>query len=114
MRHVIDRAGWRGKVEDVVDLAEVERVADVVQFEVEARLALQMLQIAHSARQQVVHGNHFVAIGQQGVAQVRAKKARPTRHQNPHHYFLSLAVCLKGGQYLWRVKVASLTICQLT
>jgi hypothetical protein len=51
-------------MEDVIDLAEIERPADVLLVEVESRLTAEMSNVFDAAREQVVRANDGVAIGQ--------------------------------------------------
>ena len=71
---VVDRRGRAGQVPDFVDFQE-QRKSHVVAHEFEARMGVQMLDIALGAGEQIVHAQHFVVrILQQAIAQVRAQK----------------------------------------
>ena len=66
--HVVDGAGGRGEVEDVVDLAEIEGLADVLLDEAEARLVLEMSEVGEIAGAEVIDADDGVAFGEQSVA----------------------------------------------
>jgi hypothetical protein len=68
MNAVIHRAGGRGEVENVLYLAAIEGLADVLLVELEARFAAQVIHIGGVSREQVVYGRYGMAFRQEGVA----------------------------------------------
>jgi hypothetical protein len=59
-------------VENVIHrTGQINVFGDVVLDESEGGVAGQMLNVGHVAREQVVHGNYLVPLGEQQVAQVR-------------------------------------------
>src|SRR5579875_2926827 len=84
MPEIVDRAGGRGKMKDVIDPAEVEGPANVLFAKFEARFAAQVGDVLEAPGEQVVGANHRVAPGQQSVTQVRAQKSGAARHQHAH------------------------------
>ncbi len=69
---VVDRTGGRGEVEDVVDGARIEWLADIVLDEAEAGLVGEMGEIGMVAGREVVEADDGVAFGEQRVTKMRA------------------------------------------
>ena len=61
---IIDGAGGRSEVEDIIDLAEIERLADILLAKLESRLLAKMGDVLHSAGQQIVRTQNGMSIGQ--------------------------------------------------
>ena len=59
---ILRRAGRRGKVEDVVHRARIERLADVALFKAEARFAGQVGQVFPVAGGEVIDADNGVAL----------------------------------------------------
>ena len=81
---VIDRAGRRGEVKHVVNLAGIERLADILLQELESRLMTRVREVLHAPGQQVVGADYGVPLCQHRVAQMRSQKARPSSDQDAH------------------------------
>ncbi len=71
---VVDRRRRAGEVVDLVDL-DVERKRHVVADELEARMVVQVLDVALGAGEEIVDAEHLVALLQQPVAQMRAEES---------------------------------------
>ncbi|SPF43877.1 hypothetical protein SBA1_500028 [Candidatus Sulfotelmatobacter kueseliae] len=71
---VVDGAGRAGKVEDEVNLAHVEGIANILFDELKARLLAQMFEVGETAGDKVVDDNHTPALCEQGITQVGAQK----------------------------------------
>ena len=82
MFEIIHRAGWRREVENIVNLAGIERLADILLEKRESRFMPQMREILHPSSQQVVGADHGVALRQQGIAQIRTQKTCTAGHQD--------------------------------
>src|SRR5882762_2325484 len=78
---VVDRRGWTRQVVDFVNL-DIERESHVVPDELEARHAVQVLDVALGSREQVVDTQDLMPQGQQAVDQMRSEEAGSTRHQD--------------------------------
>ena len=68
---IFGRAGGRGHIEDVVDGAGIEGLADVSVLELEARLGGEVGDVLHVAGGQVVNAENGVAFAKQAVSEVR-------------------------------------------
>ena len=72
MSQVVDRTGWTGKMENIVDWSiNLDRLADVVFDEPERRLSISCAEVAAVAGQQVVHADDFVAVTHESLTKVR-------------------------------------------
>ncbi len=69
MFQIVDGAGGRGQMEDVIHFAKVEGPANILLAKLEAWLVPQMRDVLHAAGQQIVGADDRVALRQQGVAQ---------------------------------------------
>ena len=78
---VVDRRGRTGEVVDLVDL-DIEREADVVAQELEARIGVQMVDVALGRRKQIVGADDLMALLEQPVDQMRAEEAGSARHKD--------------------------------
>ncbi len=92
MLQVVNRAGGRSQVENIVNFAEIEGLADILLHKFEARVIIQMLNIRPTSSQQIVGTHDGMALRQQRVAQMRANKARPACHQYAHISFVERPV----------------------
>ena len=70
-------------MKDAVDL-EQDRLDDVVADELEAGMALEMLDVGALAAEEVVQADDVVPVAQQPLAQMRSEKSRAARHQYSH------------------------------
>lgn len=75
---VIDRAGGRSEVEDVIHLAGIKRLTDIRPKKLEAWLVRQVRQVLHPAGQQVMGTDYRTSVRKNRVTQMRAEKASPT------------------------------------
>ena len=104
---VVDRAGRRGKMQDVMQgAAHVDELRHVLMDEAEIRKRQQVVDVAHVPRDEVVHGNDLKPFLHETVAQVRAQKPRCTRDEHAlgfgfawHH-----ELCHDSGQRSWDVQ----------
>ena len=68
---VINRAGWRSKVQDVVEFSRnVNKLGHIMVVVLKILFFEQVLNIGQIARQEVVHANYLVSFGQEPVAEV--------------------------------------------
>jgi hypothetical protein len=72
---VIRRAGRGGEVEQIIDLSQVERLADILLYQGESRIILQASQVGSPSGSKIVYAHHMMALGQKGVAEMRAEEA---------------------------------------
>ena len=79
---VVDGAGGRGEVEDVVDVAGIEGLRNVVIDKAEARFVLEMGEVCRVAGAQVVDADDDVPLAEQGVGKVGAEEACGTGDEN--------------------------------
>ena len=63
---------------------ELDEVRDVVEDQLEVGVAPQVGDIGRVPREEVVHPDHPVALGQEAVTQVRAKEPRRARYEDAH------------------------------
>ena len=76
--------GRAGHVVDLVDF-EMERVDDVVADDFESRMREEVSHVFLAAREEVVDANHFVATGDEPVAEMTAQEPGSAGHQNRRH-----------------------------
>src|ERR1051325_6358577 len=78
---VVNRACWRRKVPDVIHRAiEKYKFGDILLNEPKVPVASQVRHVVHSARDEIVNGDDFMAPLQQQVHQMRAEKTRTAGH----------------------------------
>jgi hypothetical protein len=65
---VVHGAGRAGEVKNVVDFADIERLADIFFDKFEARLVAEVGDVREPAGEQIVDDDHIPAFGQQGIA----------------------------------------------
>jgi hypothetical protein len=68
---ILRGAGGRRQVEDVVHRAQIEGLADVALFKLEARMCGQVGNVVAIASAEIVDANYGVALGQQAICEVR-------------------------------------------
>ena len=78
---VIDGTGGAGEVEDEIDFAGVEGLADVSIDKFETRVVFQVSEIGLAAGEQIVDGDHGPALGEQSIAEMGSEKTGATGHQ---------------------------------
>lgn len=78
---IVNGRGGAGQVVDFVDF-HIQREGDVVTHELEARMVVQVVDVALGAGEQVVQAQHFMALFQQLVAQVRTEEAGAAGDEN--------------------------------
>ena len=89
---VMDRRRRTGEIVDLINL-DIEREAHIVAHELEARMGVQVIDIALGAGEQIVDAQHFVALIEQPVGQVRSQEAGTACHEDP------LSAFIKTGQF---------------
>ena len=83
---VVDRAGRRREVQDVVERpVDVDVVRDVVLDEREAVAADEVLDVARDAGDEVVDADDFMAALEEQLAEVRAEEARAAGDERAAH-----------------------------
>ena len=76
---IINRAGGRGKMPDVIHRAvEENKFRHVLLDEFEIRVAAEVRDVVHRAGDKIVEADDFVAARQQQIGQVRTEKAGGT------------------------------------
>src|ERR1700722_10188770 len=84
---VIDWRGWRGEVEDIIDLAgHFERVRDIAADELEPGIAEQMNDVFGRAGDQIIDRNDFVTLREESIAEMRADEARAAGDECSHEW----------------------------
>lgn len=78
---VMNGRGRAGQVENAVDL-EIHREGNVVAQELEARVAVQMLDVTLGSSEEVVEADDLITAFEQTVDEVRTQKARPTSNED--------------------------------
>jgi hypothetical protein len=81
---VMHGRGRAGQIEDAVDF-HIKRKGNVVPHQFEVGVIEQVRNVLLAAGKEVVDAQHVMAIAQQPVAQVRAKKACTTGYQHLVH-----------------------------
>ena len=72
---IINRAGRRGEVPDIVHgFIEKDEFGDILLDEFEVPVAAQMGDVVHAAGDEVINANHPVSPGEQQVGEMRTKK----------------------------------------
>ena len=74
MDGVIDGAGGAGEVKDEIDLADVEGLANVFLYKLEARIIREVSKVGAPAGEQVVDDNHVPAFAEQGIAEMGSEE----------------------------------------
>src|SRR5947209_20268083 len=74
-------------MEHIIHAAYVVRLVHVLLHKLKARFILQMVNVAHAAREQVVHTDNVVALSQQRITQMRPNKSCSACHQYAHKKF---------------------------
>jgi hypothetical protein len=77
MKHAIDRAVYR------------DLLADVAFHKLKSLVTSQVCDVLGSAGAQVVEAEHFMALAQQGLAEMAPQKSGASRDNNSH-YFLPM------------------------
>ncbi len=68
---IVDRTGWTGEMQHVVDRAvDLDRLGDIVLEESKRRVVDQVRDVAAIAGQEVVHADDFIAVTQESLAKV--------------------------------------------
>ncbi len=71
---VIDGAGGAGKVEDEINFADVEGLADVFFHKLKAGIIREMGEVRAAAGEQVVDDNHAPAFAEQSIAEMGSQE----------------------------------------
>jgi len=71
---VVDGTGGTGEVEDKINFAGIEGLANVFFYKFESRLAAKVLQIGAAAGEQVIDDDYMPAFAEQGVAEMGSEK----------------------------------------
>jgi len=72
---VVRRAGGRREVENVIDVAGVEGLADVLLDEGETCFVGQAGKVGRASGSKIIHTDHMMTLAKQFVAQMRAEEA---------------------------------------
>ena len=72
---VIGGTGRGREVEEIVDLSEVEGLADILLDQGESRFIFEAGQIGCAPGGEIVHPYHLVTLGKKGIAEMRAEEA---------------------------------------
>ena len=68
-------------MENIAYLAAIKRPIDIELQKFEITLSAQVLDVRHAAGEQIVHSDHRVFFGQQGLAKMGTQKSSPARDQ---------------------------------
>jgi hypothetical protein len=96
---IICRAGGRGEVEDIVDRARIERLANVLLYQGESGIVAQTRQVGAASGSKVVHAHHMATLGNKCVAQMRAEEAGGAGDQDTLSRQNAVSPCLKHVYY---------------
>ena len=88
---VMNGRGRTGEIVDFIDL-DIERKAHIMAHELEARMIVEMIDIALCAGEQIVGTQDLLAIGEQTINQMRAQKTGAAGYQD------TFAAVIKSGQ----------------
>src|SRR5439155_11369997 len=78
---VVNRAGWRREVPDIINWAiEKYKLGHILLNEPKVPVASQVRDVVHAAGDEIVDGDDFMATPQQQVHQVRAQEPRTAGH----------------------------------
>ncbi len=72
---VVHGAGRAGEVKNVIDLAHVEGLANILVDEFQPRVVGKMGKVGKAAGEQVIDDDHAPAFAEQGIAEMRAEKS---------------------------------------
>src|ERR1700679_3200712 len=72
---VVGRTGRGGEIKQVVDLSQVERLADVLLYQGEPGLVDQSSEVGNPAGGKVVDAYDVMSLGEESIAKMRAKEA---------------------------------------
>lgn len=78
---VMNRRGRAGEIVDLIDL-DIERKGHVMAHEFEARIAVEMVDVAPRAGEQIVRAQHLMPLAEQPVDQVRSDEPGSSRYQD--------------------------------
>src|SRR5580704_75113 len=78
---VVDWARGAGEMEDEIDFADVEGLADVFINKIKARIILEMDEVLAAAGEEVVDNNHTPAFAEQGIAEMGSQETGATGDQ---------------------------------
>ena len=82
---VVDRAGGAGEMEHAFEgPLHFDEVGDVVQDQLKAGMAFQMIEVRAIAGDEVVHPHHSVTEGEEAVAEVGAEEPRSAGYEDAH------------------------------
>src|SRR5579875_68303 len=79
---IVDRAGRRSEVEDVIDPARVKRCGNVLLDELEPSFSREMVDVVPVSGREVVDADHMMSFGEEGVTEMRAEKPCCSRDKN--------------------------------
>ncbi len=100
MDGVIHRACRAGEVKDVIDVAYIERLADIFLHKLQSRVIAKMRQVRAAASQQVVDNNYAPAFAEQGVTKMRSQETGATGDESAlltHAFFAPFFKMLPAG-----------------
>src|SRR5215469_2619673 len=83
-------------MENVVDLAAVERPVDIQLLKFEITFSAQVLDVRRAPGEEIVHGDDRVAFRQQRVAQVRAEEPGATGDQRARSHGKDFFLAVEG------------------
>ena len=91
VRGIIHRAGGAGEVENEIHRSAVKGLIDIDLLKFKAGFVAQVREVRKLSGQEIVGDNNGVALGQQGIAQMRAQETGSASHQGALrvHDFLS-------------------------
>ncbi len=69
---------------DVIDLAEIEGLANILLAKFEARFLPQVCDVTQIAGQQIIGAKDGVSLREQSITKMRTEKAGATRYQHTH------------------------------
>src|ERR1700674_1348735 len=97
---IVDRAGRRSEMQDVIDGAwDIDKLCDVVLHDRKWRVSREMAQVGGSASNQVIDRENLPAAIEKVVAKVRPEKSRASRDYRAQWDALSMQVFSVGLRF---------------
>jgi F0F1-type ATP synthase epsilon subunit len=84
-------------VEDEIDLANVEGLADVLSYKIKSSVISEMVNVRASAGEQVVNHHHLPALAEQSIAEMRSQETGAAGDQSALLAHAFLAPFLKAA-----------------
>ena len=84
---IVWRAGWRCKIEDIIDWAGIEAQADIFFEKLESRFGIEMSNILSESCAEIIKTNHEMSVGEKSVGKMGTQKTSSSGDGNAHQLF---------------------------